>query len=86
LTWQSKFWVLGITTPSAVILQCVVMYLTLNSVGYLSAALGFGSALTFQVLALERFRSKTQTKGAINFKYIVSSITTFWLVAVLFLI
>jgi hypothetical protein len=86
LTWQSKFWVLGISTPSAVILQSAVIYLTLNSVGYLSAALGFGSALTFQVLVLERFRSKTQTKGAINFKYLAFSILTFWLVAVLFLI
>ena len=86
LTWQSKFWVLGITTPSAVILQSAVIYLTLNSVGYLSAALGFGSALTFQVLVLELFRSKTQTKGAINFKYLAFSILTFWLVAVLFLI
>ena len=86
LTWQSKFWVLGISTPSAVILQSAVIYLTLNSVGYLSAALGFGSALTFQVLVLERFRSKTQTKGAINFKYLALSILTFWLVAVLFLI
>jgi O-antigen/teichoic acid export membrane protein len=86
LTWQSKFWVLGITTPSAVILQSAVIYTTLNSVGYLSAALGFGSALTFQVLVLEGFRSKTQTKGAINFKYLSFSIITFWLVAVLFLI
>jgi hypothetical protein len=86
LTWQSKFWVLGISTPSAVILQSAVIYLTLNSVGYLSAALGFGSALTFQVLVLERFRSKTQTKGAINFKYLAFSILIFWLVAVLFLI
>ena len=86
LTWQSKFWVLGITTPSAVILQSAVIYTTLNSIGYLSAALGFGSALTFQVLVLERFRSKTQTKSAINFRYLAISITTFWLVAVLFLI
>jgi O-antigen/teichoic acid export membrane protein len=86
LTWQSKFWVLGITTPSAVILQSAVIYTTLNSVGYLSAALGFGSALTFQVLVLERFRSKTQTKGAIGFKYLAISIITFWFVAVLFLI
>jgi O-antigen/teichoic acid export membrane protein len=86
LTWQSKFWVLGITTPSALILQSAVIYFTLNSVGYLSAALGFGSALTFQVLVLERFRSKTQTKGAINFKYLAFSILTFWLVAVLSLI
>ena len=86
LTWQSKFWVLGITTPSAVILQSVVIYLTLNSIGYLSAALGFGSALTFQVLVLEAFRAKTQTKGAINLKYLLFSIITFWLVALLFLI
>ena len=86
LTWQSKFWVLGITTPSAIILQSVVIYLTLNSIGYLSAALGFGSALTFQVLVLEAFRAKTQTKSAINLKYLLFSIITFWLVALLFLI
>jgi O-antigen/teichoic acid export membrane protein len=86
LTWQSKFWVLGITTPLAVILQSVVIYLTLNSIGYLSAALGFGSALTFQVLVLEAFRAKTQTRGAINLKYLLFSIITFWLVALLFLI
>ena len=86
LTWQNKFWVLGITTPSAVILQSAVIYMTLNSIGYLSAALGFGSALTFQVLVLEAFRAKTQTKGAINLKYILFSIITFWLVALLFLI
>ena len=85
LTWQSKFWVLGITTPTAVILQSLVIYMTLGSIGYLSAALGFGSALTFQVLVLEGFRSKTQTRGAINFKYLAFSIITFWLVAVLFL-
>jgi O-antigen/teichoic acid export membrane protein len=86
LTWQSKFWVLGITTPSAVILQSAVIYMTLNSIGYLSAALGFGSALTFQVLVLEAFRAKTQTRGAINFKYLIFSIITFWLVSLLFLI
>jgi O-antigen/teichoic acid export membrane protein len=86
LTWQNKFWVLGITTPSAVILQSVVIYLTLDSLGYLSAALGFGSALTLQVLLLEGFRARTQTRGAINIKYLILSIIAFWLVAVLFLI
>ena len=86
LTWQNKFWVLGITTPSAVILQSVVIYLTLDTLGYLSAALGFGSALTLQVLLLEGFRAKTQTRGAINIKYLILSIIAFWLVAVLFLI
>jgi len=86
LTWQNKFWVLGITTPSAVILQSLVIYLTLDTLGYLSAALGFGSALTLQVLLLEGFRAKTQTRGAINIKYLILSIIAFWLVAVLFLI
>ena len=86
LTWQGKFWVLGITTPLTVILQSLVIYSTLNSIGYLAAALGFGSALTLQVLLLEGFRSKTQTKSAIRVKYLVSSIVTFWLVAALFLI
>ena len=86
LTWQGKFWVLGITTPSAVILQSLVIYSTLNSIGYLAAALGFGSALTLQVLLLEGFRPKTQTKSAIRVKYLVFSIVTFWLVAALFLI
>jgi len=86
LTWQNKFWVLGITTPSAVILQSVVIYLTLDTLGYLSAALGFGSALTLQVLLLEGFRARTQTRGAINIKYLILSIIAFWLVAVLFLI
>ena len=86
LTWQGKFWVLGITTPSAVILQSLVIYSSLNSIGYLAAALGFGSALTLQVLLLEGFRSKTQTKSAIRVKYLVFSIVTFWLVAALFLI
>lgn len=86
LTWQGKFWVLGITTPSSVILQSLVIYSTLNSIGYLAAALGFGSALTLQVLLLEGFRSKTQTKSAIRVKYLVFSIVTFWLVAALFLI
>jgi O-antigen/teichoic acid export membrane protein len=86
LTWQSKFWILGITTPASVILQSAVIYLTLNSLGYLSAALGFGSALTFQVFLLEGYRTRTRTKGAINIKYLVLSITAFWIVAVLFLI
>jgi O-antigen/teichoic acid export membrane protein len=86
LTWQNKFWILGITTPASVILQSAVIYLTLNSLGYLSAALGFGSALTFQVFLLEGFRTRTRTKGAINIKYLVLSITAFWIVAVLFLI
>jgi O-antigen/teichoic acid export membrane protein len=86
LTWQKKFWVLGITTPASVVLQSVIIYFFLNSLGYLSAAIGFGSALTLQVLLLEISRSKTETKGAINRWYLIGSISLFWLFAALFLI
>ena len=86
LTWQKKFWVLGITTPASVVLQSVIMNFSLNSLGYLSAAIGFGSALTLQVLLLEISRSKTETKGAINRWYLTGSISLFWLLAALFLI
>ena len=86
LTWQKKFWVLGITTPASVVLQSIIIYLSLNSLGYLSAAIGFGSALTLQVLLLEISRSKTETKGAINRWYLTGSISLFWLLAALFLI
>ncbi len=86
LTWQKKFWVLGITTPASVVLQSIIIYSSLNSLGYLSAAIGFGSALTLQVLLLEISRSKTETKGAINRWYLTGSISLFWLFAAVFLI
>jgi O-antigen/teichoic acid export membrane protein len=83
LTWQKRFWVLGITTPASVVLQSIIIYITLDSLGYLSVAIGFGAALTLQVLLLEI--SKTETKGAINRGYLVSSISLFWLFALWFL-
>jgi O-antigen/teichoic acid export membrane protein len=86
LTWQKKFWVLGITTPASVALQSGIIYFSLDSLGYLSAAIGFGSALTLQVILLEISRSKTETKGAINRWYLIGSISLFWLFAALFLI
>ena len=86
LTWQKKFWVLGITTPVSAVLQSVIIYFSLDSLGYLSAAIGFGSALTLQVLLIEISRSKTETKGAINRWYLTGSISLFWLFAALFLI
>ncbi len=85
LTWQKRFWVLGITTPASVALQSIIIYITLDSLGYLSAAIGFGAALTLQVLLLEISRNKTETKGAINRWYLVSSISLFWLFALWFL-
>jgi O-antigen/teichoic acid export membrane protein len=85
LTWQKRFWVLGITTPASVALQSIIIYLSLDSVGYLSAAIGFGAALTLQVLLLEISRNKTETKGAINQWYLFGSISLFWLFALWFL-
>jgi O-antigen/teichoic acid export membrane protein len=86
LTWQKRFWVLGITTPASVVLQSIIIYSSLDSLGYLSAAIGFGSALTLQVLLLEISRSKTEIKGAINRWFLTGSISLFWLLAALFLI
>ena len=85
LTWQKRFWVLGITTPASVAVQSIIIYLTLDSLGYLSAAIGFGAALTLQVLLLEISRNKTETKGAINRWYLVGSISLFWIFALWFL-
>jgi O-antigen/teichoic acid export membrane protein len=86
LTWQNKFWILGITTPTSVIVQSLIIYLTIDSFGYISAGLGLGLALTIQVLLLEAFRSKTLTKGAIRAKYLFISLTIFWATALYFLI
>jgi O-antigen/teichoic acid export membrane protein len=85
LTWQNKFWVLGVTTPLSVIVQSIVIYLAIDSFGYLSAALGLGSALSLQVLLLEWIRSKTETKKAIHLKYLAISLSAFWSTALLFL-
>jgi O-antigen/teichoic acid export membrane protein len=85
LTWQNKFWVLGVTTPLSVIVQSIVIYLAIDSFGYLSAALGLGSALSLQVLLLEWIRFKTETKKAIHLKYLAISLSAFWSTALLFL-
>jgi O-antigen/teichoic acid export membrane protein len=85
LTWLNKFWVLGLTTPLAVIVQSVVIYSTIGQFGYLSASLGFGAALTLQIFLLQIARSKTNTKSAIKPFFQLLPVITFWLVAYLFL-
>ena len=85
LTWLNKFWVLGITTPLAVIAQALVIYLTIGDLGYLSASLGFGAALTFQILLLQIARAKTITQSAIKPIIQLLPVLIFWLVAFLFL-
>jgi O-antigen/teichoic acid export membrane protein len=85
LTWLNKFWVLGISTPLSVILQAVVIYLTIDSWGYLSAALGLGAALTLQILLLQIARNKTESRNAIKPIWQITPLIIFWSVALLFL-
>ena len=85
LTWLNKFWVLGISTPLSVILQSIVIYLTIDSLGYLSAALGLGAALTLQILLLQIARNKTESRNAIKPIWQITPLVIFWSVAVLFL-
>jgi O-antigen/teichoic acid export membrane protein len=84
-TWLNKFWVLGISTPLSVIFQAVVIYLTIDSFGYLSAALGLGTALTLQILFLQIARNRTESRNAIKPIWQITPLVTFWSVAVLFL-
>jgi O-antigen/teichoic acid export membrane protein len=85
LTWLNKFWVLGISTPLSVIFQAVVIYLTIDSLGYLSAALGLGAALTLQILFLQIARNKTESRNAIKPIWQITPLVIFWSVAVFFL-
>jgi O-antigen/teichoic acid export membrane protein len=84
LTWLNKFWVLGISTPLSVIFQAVVIYLTIDSLGYLSAALGLGAALTLQILLLQIARNKTESKNAIKPIWQITPLVIFWSGAVFF--
>ena len=86
LTWLNKFWVLGISTPLSVIFQAILIYLTIDSLGYLSAALGLGAALTLQILLLQIARNKSESKNAIKPIWQITPLVIFWTVAVLFLL
>jgi O-antigen/teichoic acid export membrane protein len=85
LTWLNKFWVLGISTPLSVIFQAVVIYLTIDTLGYLSAALGLGAAFTLQILLLQIARNKTESRNAIKPMWQITPLVIFWSVAALFL-
>ena len=86
LTWLNKFWVLGISTPLSVMVQVIVIYATINSLGYLSAALGLGAALTLQILLLQITRNNTSSKNAIKPILQIVPLITFWFLALLFLL
>ena len=83
---SNKFWVLGISTPLSVIVQVIVIYATIDSLGYLSAALGLGAALTLQILLLQIARKSTDSKNAIKSILQIVPLITFWSAALLFLL
>ena len=86
LTWLNKFWILGISTPLSVIVQVLVIYATIDSLGYLSAALGLGAALTLQILLLQIARNNTDSKNAIQPILQIVPLVTFWFLALIFLL
>jgi hypothetical protein len=83
LTWSKHFWVLGISTPLAVLVQSLTIYLLVDRFYYLSAALGFGLALTVQILVLELFNFYQKNSQIINYKYKLFAIFAFWITAIL---
>jgi O-antigen/teichoic acid export membrane protein len=84
LLWLNKFWVLSITTPLSVIFQAIIIYSTIGSLGYLSAALAFGAAISLQVIFLQLIRLKTETKSAIHPGIYFASLGIFWIIALIF--
>ena len=66
--------------------QVIVIYATINSLGYLSAALGLGAALTLQILLLQITRNNTSSKNAIKPILQIVPLITFWFLALLFLL
>ena len=85
LTWLNRFWILGLSTPISVIFQSVIMYVSLDSLGYLAASIGLGAALSFQIIFLQLYRNKTDSKNAIRARYQYLPIVIFWFAALYFL-
>lgn len=78
LTWKKKFWVLGITSPLAVILQSLTIYLLINEYNFISAAIAFGVALTTQVLLVEFYFKIKKYPKILDLKYKIFSLVFFW--------
>jgi O-antigen/teichoic acid export membrane protein len=84
LTWLNKFWILGLTTPLSVLIQTSIIYLTIDSLGYTSAAIGLGAALSFQIIFLQIYRNKTEAKNAFKLNYQLLPVAIFWFAAFYF--
>ena len=85
LTWAKKFWILAISTPISVVVQSIVIFLTLKDLGFLSAGLGLGIALTLQITILEIFQQKTLGNSVISLRLKVLSFIPFWTIFLIFI-
>jgi len=85
LTWAKKFWILAISTPISVIVQSIVIFLTLDDLGFLSAGLGLGIALNLQIIILDVFQHKTLGNSVISLRLKVIGFIPFWLIFLIFI-
>ena len=85
LTWAKKFWILAISTPISVLVQSIVIYLTLDDLGFLSAGLGLGIALSLQIIILDVFQQKTLGNSVISLRLKVIGFMPFWIIFFIFI-
>jgi O-antigen/teichoic acid export membrane protein len=85
LTWAKKFWILAISTPISVLVQSIVIYLTLKDLGFLSAGLGLGIALTLQIVILDIFQQKTLGNSVISLRLRIIGFMPFWVIFLIFI-
>ena len=83
LTWAKKFWILAFSTPISVLVQSIVIYLTLEDLGFLSAGLGLGIALSLQNIILDIFQQKTLGNSVISLRLKVFGFMPFWIIFLL---
>ena len=85
LTWAKKFWILALSTPISVLVQSIVIYLTLEDLGFLSAGLGLGIALTLQNIILDIFQQRTLGNSVISLRLKVIGFMPFWIIFLIFI-
>ena len=85
LTWAKKFWILAISTPISVLVQSIVIYLTLEDLGFLSAGLGLGIALTLQNIILDIFQQRILGNSVISLRLKVIGFMPFWIIFLIFI-
>jgi hypothetical protein len=85
LTWAKKFWILAFSTPISVLVQSIVIYLTLKDLGFLSAGLGLGIALTLQIIILDIFQQKALGNSVISLRLKVIGFMPFWVIFLIFI-